>query len=199
VGLDLDTMLHKKDTEISMTERLLLAQQIAEGLLYTHEQNLIHRDLKPANILVAVGSEGAITAKITDFGLTQNYSEGVDMTKSSDQIGTSYYMAPEQHRGEVLSFHTDIYSFGILAFELFTREKPFDGRTSFSLFLAHVSKGLPEPRILNPEIPPWISTMIEICSEKDKKHRYQSMKEVLALIHSQKHKKERCLFPLFSK
>lgn len=197
-GLDLDSMLHEEDCPISMEDKLILIEQVAEGLMYAHEQGHIHRDLKPANILVLAQPESGLTAKIADFGLTQKDSEGEDMSKSSNQIGTSYYMAPEQHRGEALTIHTDIYSFGILAFELFTGQKPFDGATPFSLFLAHVSKGIPEPRTLNPEIPKWVSTMIEICSEKDKKHRYKSMKEVVGLMRSKKNKKGGGFFSFFA-
>jgi serine/threonine protein kinase len=71
-----------------------------------------------------------------------------------------------------------------LAFELCTGKRPFDGSTPFSLFLAHVSSGIPEPKSLNPTLPNWLSTMIEICVEKEKKHRYQSIKEIVSLFHA---------------
>ncbi len=191
-GMDLDQIIHGEMVSMSMDDRIMVLEQVAEGLLYAHERGLIHRDLKPSNILVVrpETEEDKLLAKISDFGLTQFDSDGVDLSKSSNQVGTFYYMAPEQHRGEAISFHSDIYSFGILAFELFTGEKPFEGSTPYSLFLAHVSKGLPEPRSINPEIPKWVSTLIEICAEKDKKHRYQSMQEVLSYMRLQKDKKK---------
>ncbi len=185
-GQDLDSIIYSETSFLSITSVINILEQIASGLHYAHKEGTFHRDLKPANILITKDENHNYHAKITDFGLAQEETEGTDLTKSSNQVGTAYYMSPEQHRGEALSIHTDIYSFGILAFELCTRKKPFDGETPFSLFLAHVAKAAPKPRTINPELPRWLSVMIEICVEKEKKHRYQSMDEVLREIQSNK-------------
>jgi eukaryotic-like serine/threonine-protein kinase len=190
-GRDLDSIIYKEDQFLSLEDKITLGLQIAEGLSLAHQEGVIHRDLKPANILVVKNQDYRLTTKITDFGLAQEESEGIDVSKSNNQIGTAYYMAPEQHRGESLTFRTDIYCYGILLFELFTGKRPFDGTTPFSLFLAHVSKGIPEPKVFNSEIPSWLSTMIEICAEKESRHRYQNMEEVLTLFRSRMEAKKR--------
>jgi eukaryotic-like serine/threonine-protein kinase len=196
-GQDLDSIIYREDSYMSLENRIGILEQIAEALWYAHRQDIIHRDLKPANVLIREEPGTGATAKLTDFGLAQEGTEGIDLTKSSNQIGTAYYMSPEQYRGEILGVHTDIYSYGILAYELCTGRKPFDGETPFSLFLAHVAQGIPEPKHINPEIPSWLSTLIEICAEKEKKHRYQSMEEVLLLLQSKKSGEKRGVFSRF--
>ncbi len=199
-GRDLDSLIYQDSSQnialdispLSILNKLSILEKIADGLTYAHKHNLIHRDLKPANIMISRikidDSEDDFIVKIADFGLAQQESEGADMSQSSNRIGTAYYMSPEQHRGEELDARTDIYSFGILAYELITGQRPFDGSTTFKLFLAHVSEGIPEAIKVNPETPKWISTMIEICGEKEKKHRYGSMNEILELIRNKKDK-----------
>lgn len=193
-GYDLDSLIYSESKVLEIPHKLILLEQIASGLAHAHNQNLVHRDLKPANILVANYSSLDLHAKIVDFGLAQNKTTCEDLSKSDTRIGTAYYMSPEQHRGEELDKRTDIYSFGILAFELFTKKRPFDGNTPFKLFLAHVSQGIPEVRKINPDVPKWLSTMIEICAEKDKNHRYANMDEVISLINDKKKKATKSLF-----
>lgn len=192
-GEDLDSLIYGESSFISVEDSINILEQIAEGLSYAHKRDTIHRDLKPANILLSKNSSDSskYQVKIVDFGLAQGETEGNDMSKSSNQVGTAYYMSPEQHRGETITLHTDIYSFGILAFELLTRKKPFSGETPFSLFLAHVSKDTPSPKALNPEIPSWLSTMVEICIDKEKEGRYQTMNDILNLIKAHKNSKEK--------
>lgn len=194
---DLGNLIYNEETNLDITDSINILREIAEGLEAAHTQKIIHRDLKPANILIEISSSlPPITrkAKITDFGLAQQESDGEDLSESSNRIGTAYYMSPEQHRGEELDPRTDIYSFGILAFELFTKQRPFDGSTPFKLFLAHVSEKLPAARSINSEIPKWIETMIEICTEKNKNHRYSSITEIVELIKSKSEQKNKSFF-----
>jgi serine/threonine-protein kinase len=107
-------------------------------------------------------------------------------------------MSPEQHRGEELDNRTDIYSFGILAFELLTGQRPFDGSTPFKLFLAHVSQDIPNVRKINEDIPKWLAVMIEICTEKSKNHRYPNMKQIVDLFTAKTRKGGKSFFSLFS-
>ncbi len=200
---DLGNLIYEGNKSLGINESINLLKEIAEGLAAAHSQKIIHRDLKPANILVESTSntqqdEGILKAKITDFGLAQQESDGEDLSESSNRIGTAYYMSPEQHRGEEVDSRTDIYSFGILAFELFTKQRPFDGSTPFKLFLAHVSEKLPAARSINQEIPKWIETMIEICTEKNRNHRYSNITEIVQLINSKTKNKKKSLFSFFS-
>lgn len=196
-GKDLDTLIYSEAFTLEIPHKLKIIEQIAEGLNYAHVQNIIHRDLKPANILVSYSNLNDIKVKIADFGLAQNLHDGEDLTISSKQVGTAYYMSPEQHRGEDLDALTDIYSFGILVFEMMTGRRPFDGSTPFKLFLSHVWDGVPDMRKINPDIPKWLVTMVEICCEKEKRHRYQSMQEVLSLIKARSKKPTRSFLNWF--
>lgn len=183
-GVDLDTLIHAQGFDSSFETKLELLYQIAKGLHYAHAQGLVHRDLKPANVFVTPEGE----AKLLDFGLARQVAAGeANLTQSSERIGTAYYMSPEQHRGEDLDARSDIYSFGILAYELFSGRRPFDGDTPFQIFVAHVAQEIPSLRSEFKNFPKWLDTLIAIATEKDPKHRYPDMQQILDLIDSKIH------------
>ncbi len=179
-GVDLDTLIHDQGLEYSFEKKLDLLYQIAKGLHYAHAQGLVHRDLKPANVFVTPDGE----AKLLDFGLARQVAGAAELTQSSERIGTAYYMSPEQHRGEDLDARSDIYSFGILAYELFSGRRPFDGDTPFQIFVAHVAQVVPSLRAEFKDLPKWLDTLIAIATEKEPKHRYPDMEQVLELLKS---------------
>lgn len=151
-----------------------LGKQIALALHYAHERDIIHRDIKPANIKVT--PEGQI--KIMDLGLALP-KEAKRVTADGMIIGTPAYLSPEQAQGLTLDRRTDIYSLGVVLFEMLTGQLPFSTDDIPALLLQHVKQVPPAPRSINPDIPPALEHVILRTLEKNPSRRYQNG-EVLA-------------------
>jgi beta-lactam-binding protein with PASTA domain/tRNA A-37 threonylcarbamoyl transferase component Bud32 len=148
------------------------AVQICNALLMAHKNNLIHRDIKPQNILIT--PEGKV--KVTDFGIAKSLN--MDVTKTLNIIGTAHYISPEQARGEVLDHRTDIYSLGIVLYEMLTGDVPFRGDSSINISLKHVNEIPVRPSELIENIPPELEKIIMHCLEKNPQARYSTVKEL---------------------
>ena len=152
-----------------------IALQIAKALECAHRNNIIHRDIKPHNILVT--EEGLI--KVTDFGIAKA-SNSVTITNSSRIMGSAHYFSPEQAKGSYVDFRTDIYSFGIVIYEMVTGRVPYDAESPVSVALKHIQEPVVPPKELNDKIPESLNKLILKAIEKEPIKRYQSIKEMLS-------------------
>ena len=142
--------------------------QICKALEVAHKNNLIHRDIKPQNIIVTADG----TVKITDFGIAKSLIE--DNTKTLNILGTSYYISPEQAQGKILSYSTDLYSLGIVIYEMLTAYVPFRGENSIDISLKHINEKPLRPSVFVPEVPERMEKIVLKCLQKDPSKRYES-------------------------
>jgi serine/threonine protein kinase len=156
--------------------RILL--DVLEGLAYAHSEDMIHRDVKPANILLTRRGQ----AVLTDFGIAQIIG-GTRYTVSGALMGTLSYMAPEQGLEGQCDARSDIYSLGIVFYEMLTGEPPFDAETPLAILLKHVNDPLPLPRKMVPSIPKWLERVVLKSLAKRPADRYQSAEEMSAALH----------------
>ncbi len=175
-GEDLKSTVNRLG-RLSEGKILLIAKQICKGLAEAHRVDVIHRDLKPQNIMI----DRAGDVRIMDFGIARTL-QPTGLTETGMMIGTPDYMAPEQAVGEPIDNRTDIYSLGVILFELATGRVPFKGDTAVSVALKHKTEAPPRPKNINPNISDRFNDLILKCLEKEKKDRYQSVDEILADI-----------------
>jgi serine/threonine-protein kinase len=150
---------------------LEIALEIARGLAFAHHHGLVHRDVKPQNVLL----NGDGGAKVTDFGIARSLDVEHSVTQTGTVLGTSNYIAPEQASGQPVDAHTDIYSLGIVLYEMLTGEVPFPGENFVAVAMKHIQE--PSPSVLDArgDVPLRIAEMIDRALEKDPEHRFPTM------------------------
>jgi tetratricopeptide (TPR) repeat protein/tRNA A-37 threonylcarbamoyl transferase component Bud32 len=173
-GEDLKSMIRMTGM-LGIGTAVSVGKQVCDGLTEAHHLGIVHRDLKPTNIMIDKGGN----AKIMDFGIARSVKEK-GITGPSILIGTPEYMSPEQAEGKEVDQRSDIYSLGVILYEMATGRVPFEGETALSIAMKHKGEIPKSPKQLNPNIPNDLSGVILRCLEKDKARRYQTAADVRA-------------------
>lgn len=166
-------------------ETLEIAAQVCAVLHVAHTRGFIHRDIKPQNIMLVSNNTGSPAAglqvKLTDFGIVR-VAEEAGLTNSGIVLGTADYLSPEQARGEPLSASSDLYSLGVVMFEMLTGRPPFVGPTAVSIAMQHASTLPPSIRQFNANVPPSLEQLVNHALEKEPEDRFHSAAEMQAAL-----------------
>src|SRR5512139_3330209 len=174
--------LHEKDKQIDFPQVVRFMHAMTSALQYAHDSGVIHRDIKPGNILLASRTEDIILGKslpddfepvLTDFGLVRFIDSTQHTTGSGAIAGTPAYMSPEQARGELTDGRTDVYSLGIVLYEILAGHLPFEGETTMGVLMKHIN----EPPAPVPGLPPAMQNVLDRALAKDVDDRFQTPAE----------------------
>lgn len=177
-GITLKELIEKKGF-IPEEEAVDIALQILEALKEAHSHGVIHRDIKPHNIMI---SKNGIV-KVTDFGIARATSNHT-MTTTMDAIGSVHYFSPEQARGAFTDQRTDIYSFGIVFYEMLTGKRPFVGENPVTIAMKHIQEDITPPGELNENISEGVERVVLKCTMKKQAERYQNVEEIITDLKS---------------
>jgi eukaryotic-like serine/threonine-protein kinase len=167
-----------RDGPLPLPEGLSILVQACHGLEHAHELGIVHRDLKPENIMLVPEAEGAVRAVVMDFGLAKQRRAGPELAKLTATgivLGTPEFMSPEQIRGKVLDGRSDVYALGIVAFELFTGQLPFSGKSAQETMIARLRGSPRRLRSIREELPGKLEAVIDRCLALDPADRFQNM------------------------
>lgn len=170
-GITLKTYIEKK-RQLSYKEAISIAIQVGRGIEAAHNKNIVHRDIKPQNIMIS--TEGKV--KVTDFGIARAATSN---TIHSDVMGSVHYSSPEQARNGFVDGKSDIYSLGIVMYEMVTGRVPFDGDTTVAIAIQHLQEEMESPRSFVPDLPISLEKIILKCTQKSADRRYVSIGELL--------------------
>lgn len=163
----------QQNSPIPVDKALSIMRQLTSAISHAHQNHIIHRDIKPDNILI----DKHDNVKITDFGIAMALS-ATSITQTNSVIGSVHYLSPEQARGGLANHKSDIYSLGIVMFELLTGRPPFSGESAVSIALKHLQSETPSLRRWNPSIPQSVENIVLKATAKDPFHRYENVEEM---------------------
>lgn len=158
---------------IPIEKTMYIMEQVTSAIEHAHHYDIIHRDIKPQNILIDEND----SVKITDFGIATALS-ATTITQTNAVLGSVHYLSPEQARGGMANKKSDIYSLGIVMFELLTGRLPFSGESAVSIALKHLQSTTPSPKRWNPSVPQSVENIVLKATAKDSFHRYESVHEM---------------------
>jgi serine/threonine protein kinase/ligand-binding sensor domain-containing protein len=173
----LKDLIHREGP-IDVREAARIVGQVGDALDYGHNQGVVHRDIKPSNVLIDQHGN----TFLTDFGIAKLVAETAHFTASGAVIGTPAYMSPEQGMGQPVDTRCDIYSLGVVLYELVTGGVPYQAETPLAVLLKHVNAPLPPPRQIKPDLPPAVERVILKAMAKAPDDRYQTAKEMIAAL-----------------
>ncbi len=184
----------QKNAPLNPREALNIMEQIVSAIAHAHENQIVHRDIKPHNILI--DHHGNV--KVTDFGIAMALTS-TTITHTNSVLGSVHYLSPEQARGGLATKKSDIYSLGIVLYELLAGRLPFDGESAVSIALKHLQSDAPSPKRWNPDIPQSVENIILKAMTKDPLHRYDSVEEmeedIVTAFHSNRQNVARFTIP----
>ncbi len=171
-GENLKELIRRGPVPVARAVELVL--QVASGLSFAHQQGLVHRDVKPQNVLL----NGDGHAKVTDFGIARALDVQEGMTQTGTVLGTSDYIAPEQAQGMDVDEHSDVYSLGVVLYELLTGEVPFSGENFVAVAMRHINDAPPGVRDKRPEVSPRLEAAVQRAMAKDPSRRFATMADL---------------------
>lgn len=166
--------LAESGEQLPLAQSIQLTLEIADALAYAHARSMVHRDIKPGNIMINEGGH----AVLTDFGIAKILS-GPTVTATGAMIGTPAYMSPEQGLGQPGDERSDLYALGVLFYQMITGKLPYDADTPLAVILKHVNEPIPQPTMMNPEIPDSVQLVAMKAMAKDPNERYQKAREMI--------------------
>lgn len=178
-GQTLKQRIHSK-SRLSAREALQIAIQICSGLQHAHSHGIVHRDIKPHNIMCSPDGR----YKVADFGIARLLRNSSNLTKTGTVMGSIHYFSPEQARGQEIGFPSDLYSLGIVMYEMVTGDVPFHADEDIAVVLMHIQTPTPDPRKINPDIPAEFTQVLRKAMEKDPKKRFQTAEEMRKALQS---------------
>lgn len=176
--VDGGTLQERLGKPLPIADALHWARHVADALGYAHARGIVHRDVKPSNILLTKDGE----AVLSDFGIAKMVERAVSLTKTGVGVGTPEYMAPEQGQGLAVDGRTDIYSLGVVLYEMMTGQVPYIAETPLAIVLKHMNEPLQAPRLLNPALPDVVQALVLTCLAKDPAGRYQAAADLIRAI-----------------
>lgn len=174
-GETLKSYMNSKGGKLSRREAMNFSMQICRALEHAHSKHVVHRDIKPQNIVLT--ESGKI--KVADFGIARAANNTTTVSSGSYAVGSAHYLSPEQARGGYTDHRSDIYSLGVVMYEMFTGKLPFDAEESISVVMKHIHEEPPAPSEINPDISSGIEAIIMRAMCKEQRLRYESATEIL--------------------